>query len=113
MEHWNLDEIGRTPATEARYDEFLRRASMSAGVYVIPAGASDPQRPHGEDEVYVVLTGRATIAVADERRPVGAGAVVFVGREVVHRFDDVTEDLRLLVFFAPAETGGGDAGASG
>ena len=28
------------------YREFLRVASMSAGVYALPAGGSDPQKPH-------------------------------------------------------------------
>ncbi len=78
MEHWNLDEIGDRAGGGARYSEFLRRATMSAGVYELAAGAPDPQSPHAEDEVYVVLSGRATIAVADETRPVGAGSVVFV-----------------------------------
>jgi mannose-6-phosphate isomerase-like protein (cupin superfamily) len=106
MEHWKLEEIGGADGDEARYDEFLRHPSMSAGVYAIPAGAADPQSPHGEDEVYVVLAGHGAITVDGEEQVVGPGSLVFVAREVEHRFHDVTEDLRLLVLFAPAEADG-------
>ena len=33
------------------YREFLRVPSMSAGLYVLPAGATDPQQPHHQDEM--------------------------------------------------------------
>jgi quercetin dioxygenase-like cupin family protein len=87
------------------YLEFLRRDSMSCGLYVLEAGAEDPQEPHQQDEVYVVLDGQAWLLVAGQDRPVGPGSVVFVARTVPHRFHDVTERLSVLVFFAPAETG--------
>ena len=35
------------------YLEFLRVSSMSAGLYVLPAGGVDPQKPHMEDEMYL------------------------------------------------------------
>lgn len=86
------------------YLEFLRRDSMSCGLYVLEAGAGDPQEPHQEDEVYVVLGGRGRLLVDGEDQPVGPGSVVFVARTVPHRFHDVSERLSLLVFFAPAES---------
>lgn len=87
------------------YLEFLRRPSMSCGLYVLEAGAADPQEPHQEDEVYVVLDGRAMITVAGQDQPVGPGSVVFVARTAPHRFHDITQRLSVLVFFAPAESG--------
>ena len=36
-------------------------------------------------------------------RAVRAGTILFVERNVEHRFFDITEDLTVLVFFAPAE----------
>ncbi|AUV80632.1 hypothetical protein C2R22_02295 [Salinigranum rubrum] len=85
------------------YHEFLRRDSLSVGRYRLPAGGVDPQEPHTEDEVYYVVSGRASIVVADEVSPVEPGDVIFVEREVDHRFVDIEEDLEVLVFFAPAE----------
>jgi mannose-6-phosphate isomerase-like protein (cupin superfamily) len=86
------------------YLEFLRRDSMSCGLYVLEPGADDPQDPHQEDEVYLVLGGRAQLTVAGRAQPVGPGSVVFVARTVPHRFHDITERLSVLVFFAPAES---------
>ena len=87
------------------YLEFLRRHSMSCGLYVLEAGATDPQGPHQEDEVYVVLSGRARLRAGDRDDPVGPGSVLLVARTVPHRFHDITERLSVLVFFAPAESG--------
>ena len=85
------------------YLEFIRAASLSVGLYVLPAGATDNQRPHTEDEVYHVVGGRAYIRVGEEDRAVEAGTVVFVAAGVEHRFHSIEEDLTVLVFFAPAE----------
>jgi mannose-6-phosphate isomerase-like protein (cupin superfamily) len=85
------------------YLEFLRAADLSMGLYVLPAGGTDPQSPHSEDEVYYVVDGRAKIQVGDEDRLVQAGSVVYVAKTVEHRFLSIVQELRVLVFFAPAE----------
>jgi quercetin dioxygenase-like cupin family protein len=41
--------------------------------------------------------------LADEHLPVAPGSLVFVAANVEHRFHTITEDLSILVFFAPAE----------
>lgn len=56
-----------------------------------------------EDEVYYVVGGKAKIKVADEDRDVSAGSIVYVAKNVEHRFHSIEEKLALLVFFAPAE----------
>ena len=85
------------------YHEFLHVPSMSVGVYQLAAGATDPQEPHTEDELYYIVQGRAHLKVADEDVPVEPGSLVFVEANVEHRFHTITEDLTVLVFFAPAE----------
>jgi quercetin dioxygenase-like cupin family protein len=85
------------------YLEFLRVSAMSAGLYVLPAGAVDPQHPHSEDELYYVVKGRARMTVGNEERAVTAESLIFVEANQEHRFYDITEDLVVLVFFAPAE----------
>jgi mannose-6-phosphate isomerase-like protein (cupin superfamily) len=85
------------------YLEFLRVPALSAGLYQLPAGGSDRQIPHTEDEVYYVLGGRATLRVGDEDQEVEAGSLVFVAKSSAHRFHSISEDLSVLVFFAPAE----------
>jgi quercetin dioxygenase-like cupin family protein len=88
---------------KAFYNEFLRSDSLSVGLYTLPAGGTDPQQPHTEDEVYYVVRGRGSIFVGGENRPVEAGSVVFVAAGIEHRFHSITEDLHIVVFFAPAE----------
>ena len=83
------------------YVDFLASDKLSVGLAVWPAGSIDRQQPHQEDEVYYVISGRGMIRVANEERPVKAGSLVFVAAQVEHRFYDIEEDLRVLVFWAP------------
>src|SRR5579863_3194984 len=86
------------------YLEFLRVPSMSAGLYVLPVGGIDQQRPHHEDEMYYVVRGRARFRAGTEDVKVSAGSVLFVAAETEHRFYDIASELAVLVFFAPAES---------
>jgi quercetin dioxygenase-like cupin family protein len=86
------------------YHEFLRVPAMSAGLYVLPAGAVDPQKPHHEDEIYYVIRGHARFCAGTEDREVSAGSVIFVAAEVEHSFYAIEEELAALVVFAPAES---------
>lgn len=106
MELFDLSQVMEDRARSGRaYLEFLRVPSLSIGLYVLPEGGTDPQQPHAQDEVYHVLSGRAVVRVGDEEREVGPGATLYVPAGVEHRFHSIREELRLLVFFAPAETG--------
>ena len=101
----SLPEIDRQRAQSGKlYREFLRVPAMSAGLYVLPAGGNDPQRPHHEDEIYYVIRGRARFRAEKDDREVSTGSVIFVAPEVDHRFYDITEELAVLVLFAPAES---------
>ncbi|MBL8155801.1 MAG: cupin domain-containing protein [Anaerolineae bacterium] len=88
------------------YLEFLRLNALSMGMYRLPAGSIDSQHPHAEDEVYYVTAGRAQIRVGSADYPVAPGSIVYVPAQVSHGFHSITEDLTLLVFFAPAESAG-------
>jgi mannose-6-phosphate isomerase-like protein (cupin superfamily) len=94
----------RMSAEVVEYLEFLRVPAMSAGIYRLPAGSPDLQGPHREDEVYVVMEGRATLMIDGDERPVSRGSVAFVAAGAEHRFQDITEDLVAVVLFAPAES---------
>jgi len=83
------------------YVDFLASTKLSVGLAIWPAGSTDRQKPHREDEVYYVINGRGSIRVADEDRPVAPGSLVFVAAGVEHRFHNISEDLRVLVFWAP------------
>jgi len=93
--------LERLQAAGRPYYEFLRRDSLSAGIYHLPAGEPDPQRPHTEDEVYYILSGEGRVDIAGESTPVRPGSVIFVAKGVEHRFRDYAEGLTVLVIFAP------------
>jgi mannose-6-phosphate isomerase-like protein (cupin superfamily) len=101
MENFTLEKI--LGQDSRAYVEFLRKESMSLGIYRLPAGGVDPQKPHTEDEAYYIISGRGMIRVGDESQPVVSSSVVFVKALDEHQFHSITEDLTILVFFAPAE----------
>ncbi len=86
------------------YAEFMRSESLSAGIYRLAAGSSDPQKPHQEDEIYCVLSGRGRLRVEDKLYDLAPRSISFVAAGASHRFEDIVEDLTLLVVFAPPET---------
>lgn len=93
-----------TPPDSGDPNHWIVHASsddLSLGTYSIPAGGLDDQTPHTEDEIYVVQAGRATLVTPSGTATVGPGSVVFVPAGEAHTFTDVTEDLALVVVFAP------------
>lgn len=102
---FHISELDQQRAASGKlYREFLRVPAVSAGLYVLAAGAIDPQLPHHEDEMYYVVRGRARFRAGNEDREVNAGSVLFVAAGVEHKFYNIAEELTVLVFFAPAET---------
>jgi mannose-6-phosphate isomerase-like protein (cupin superfamily) len=105
MKAFRLDELeAERAANDGAYLQFLRERNMSVGLYALDAGEHDPQNPHAQDEVYFVVSGRASITVGLETTPVARGSVVYVPAGVAHKFHHITEDLRVLVMFSPPES---------
>jgi len=92
-----------TATTSSHWTEHLEVPDLSCGTYSLPAGGTDPQTPHTEDEIYVVTRGAATLWTADGSAPLRAGDVAFVPAGEEHRFVDVVEDFAAIVVFGPAE----------
>ena len=95
------DVVEQLDQEDELFNEFLRRDSMSLEVYRLEAGATDPQDPHTEDEVYYIVTGPAKIRIGDDVHPVEPGDIIFVEREIDHYFFDIESELITLIFFAP------------
>jgi mannose-6-phosphate isomerase-like protein (cupin superfamily) len=103
--NYPLDELLKAHAASGRlYYEFLRVPDMSAGLYLLPADGQDPQQPHHEDEIYYVIRGKGKFFCDGQNFEIEAGSSLYVPKEIEHRFHSITEDLVLLVFFAPAES---------
>ncbi|MEU3773074.1 cupin domain-containing protein [Streptomyces sp. NPDC032472] len=104
MKAFRLDELeAERLANDGAYLQFLHERNMSVGLYALDAGQSDPQQPHRQDEVYFVVSGRASITVGEETTTVARGSVVYVAAGVPHKFHHITEDLKVLVVFSPPE----------
>ena len=88
------------------YLEFFEAPTMSIGVYELAARSVDPQQPHTEDEVYYVVGGSGHVRIGGEDSEISPGSVIFVAAGVEHRFHSITEDLTLLVVFAPPRGSG-------
>src|SRR5262249_32419229 len=104
MRIFDLGDIaGENARNNQTWLEFLRVPSMSMGLYRLKVGQVDQQSPHAEDEVYYVISGRASFQAGSKTYAARAGTLIFVERTAEHRFLDITEDLTVLVFFAPPE----------
>ena len=51
-----------------------------------------------------MVSGKAKLRVEGDVHEVGEGSVVSVDQGVDHQFVDVSDDLRVLVLFAPPDT---------
>jgi len=100
-ETFDLTEIRRAlEGGKVQYQEFLRVPSLSCGLYHLPAGSQDMQTPHDEDEVYLVLEGKAQMKTGDELQEVKPGTVLYIRASETHSFFEIEEDMTLMVFFA-------------
>lgn len=107
-----LDQVDQARKENGRaFLEFLRVADMSAGLYVLGPQDVDRQSPHGEDEIYYVVSGKGVLNVDGEDIPVAEESVVYVKARVPHHFHSIESELKVLVVFAPAfgSSGKGDA----
>ena len=89
--------------TSTNWEEHLEVPDLSCGTYSLPAGGSDPQSPHTEDEIYLVTRGMATLWTPSGTATMRPGVVAFVPAGEEHRFVDVVEDFAVVVVFGPAE----------
>ena len=104
---WQIFDIAdlrkRVLGPEPRFFEFLSGRRLSGALYRLPAGSRDLQGPHLEDEVYVVLEGRARLRAGSEEQTVGPGMILFIQADSQHSFVDIQEDLTLLALFSATE----------
>ena len=99
---FDLDDVrGKLRGEDVEYLEFLNVPSLNCGLYFLTAGSTDMQAPHDDDEVYLVLKGKARMRLGEEDRAVGPGSLLYVSATTEHSFFEIEEDMTLLVMFAP------------
>ncbi len=98
--------------TRVTFDEALRQLPTAGGGWDVVVGrrgsmllelytpqVNDPQRPHNQDELYVVQRGHGTFVRGDEQVPFAPGDVLFVEAGVSHRFENFSADFATWVIF--------------
>lgn len=91
--------LAKTDRGGVRFHEFLRTPSLSCSIYHLPAGSKEMQSAHEEDELYLVLEGRARLRVEEDEHAVEKGTLMYVHAACDHTFFDIDEDLTVLAFF--------------
>jgi len=104
MEHFEATAV--PPAdTGVRWLELTRTYGLSLGVYRVAVGADDPQEPHEQDEVYVVLSGHGRLTGPTSSVDARPGSMLVVPAGEPHQFTEVAEELVLAVVFGPPGSG--------
>ena len=80
-----------------RFAEALRHGTLRVVLYA--PRKIDPQTPHEQDEVYVVVRGSGSFDVGGLRRPFAKGDVLFVPAGIAHRFEEFSDDLVVWALF--------------
>lgn len=70
---------------------------------VLAAGDASPLHVHSrEDEVFLLLSGRAAVWAGDNRYEVGAGGVAFLPKELPHAYRVLEDGTQMLTLCTPA-----------
>jgi mannose-6-phosphate isomerase-like protein (cupin superfamily) len=59
----------------------------------------DDQKPHDQDEIYIVISGHGAFLRGEERVHFGPGDVLFAAAKETHRFVDFSDDFACWVMF--------------
>ena len=90
--------LNRDPAQ--LFIELLRHGSLS--VELFSPIKIDPQSPHLQDELYVIVKGSGEFILEEERCNFQAGDVLYVPAGWVHRFENFSPDFQTwVVFYGP------------
>lgn len=78
----------------------FKRGDFSAELFA-PVG-TDVQKPHAQDEVYIIASGSGIFRRGEERVPFVAGDFLFVAAGVSHAFETFSADFKTwVIFFGP------------
>lgn len=96
---YTIETALRLTAESARqvYGVLLQHGTLELGFYK-PEG-SDPQKPHDQDEIYIIQTGSGFFAHGDKREPFEPGEALFVPAGDSHRFEGFSDDFAAWVIF--------------
>jgi quercetin dioxygenase-like cupin family protein len=102
----SIDGVATFDGSKAtKADLFLGRF-LFVGLNCFEPGQSQKVHVHGgSDKFYLVVSGKASMIVGDERREVGAGVVVWAPADVPHGVENALERTIMLVAMGPPPPG--------
>lgn len=77
--------------------KLFERGSMSVEIY--RPRTLDPQTPHDQDELYVVISGSGVFVNDGVSQRFEPGEMLFAAAGVPHRFEDFSDDFATWVIF--------------
>lgn len=92
------DALERLAAARATRSVALFQHGSLLVKFYAPRG-TDPQMPHAQDEVYVVAQGTALFWNGADLDRCGPGDVLFAAARAPHRFEQMSDDFGVWVFF--------------
>ncbi len=95
--------LAAIPTGGKPFAQLVTRGTLRVGLYA-PRG-KDPQKPHDQDEVYVVMSGEGMFRNGSRTHPFQPGDVLFVPAGVPHLFESFSDDLYVWVIFYGPEGG--------
>ncbi len=98
-ERFTVENALRITAESERsiYGILLQHGTLELGFY--KPEESDPQKPHDQDEIYVVQCGSGFFVHGDKREPFEPGEALFVPAGDSHRFEGFSDDFAAWVIF--------------
>jgi mannose-6-phosphate isomerase-like protein (cupin superfamily) len=99
-----LEFLRKLPTPEGKpFVVAFEQGTLSVELFA-PRGV-DTQKPHKQDEVYVVVRGEGTFFDGAARHRFEPGDLLFVPAGVEHRFEDFTDNFAVWVIFYGPESG--------
>jgi mannose-6-phosphate isomerase-like protein (cupin superfamily) len=82
----------------------VQARNFSAGLVTLdPGGGQVPWHSQEQEEVYLILEGRAEMCLGDERRELSAGQAVYIPPGVFHQLSNLGgTPCRMLYVYGPA-----------
>ena len=83
------------------YTPLLDTSTMTLGMYLLPKGGGDNAHAHAFDELKIVVTGGGRLDIGPGGTEVRPGSIIFIEDTLEHRFRRVSDDLAVLLIWAP------------
>jgi quercetin dioxygenase-like cupin family protein len=98
----SIDAVAAFDGSKATKADLFQGRFLFVGLNCFEPGQSQKIHVHGgSDKFYLVVSGKASMIVGEEKRVVGAGTVIWAPAEVPHGVESALERTIMLVAMGP------------